>query len=84
MRDTVTKAALLSEAARHAFSVAEYRLRKNARYVDWSDDRRWAYCMEKAFEAAAAKDDNRRMEQTEAFETVTREDNDVLRDLAKR
>lgn len=50
---TVTKAALLSDAARKAFSLAEYRLRHNARYSEWPHDRRWAYCMEKAFEAAS-------------------------------
>ena len=51
-----TKRALLSDASREAFGVAEYRLRKNARYAEWSRDRRWAYCMAKAFDAAVIQE----------------------------
>lgn len=51
-RPTVTKAALLSDAANKAFESAAYRLRKNRRYADWSLRRRWDYCIAKAFDAA--------------------------------
>lgn len=44
---------LLSKNAVRAFNIAEYRLRHNARYEPWDQDRRVRYCLEKAFEAAA-------------------------------
>lgn len=49
----VTLKSLTSKAALHAYDLARYRLRHNARYHGWSDDKRTTYCLKKAFEAAA-------------------------------
>lgn len=56
MSETVTKEALLSAPALKAFWLAEYRLRHNARYHSWPNDKRLTYCLEKAFDAAHAVD----------------------------
>jgi hypothetical protein len=52
-----TKKDLTSHKALRAFQIAEYRLRHNARYSDWDDNKRLAYCMSKAFEAVAKPKD---------------------------
>lgn len=48
----VTLQDLLSPAAIHAFNLADYRLRHNARYFAWDDNKRLAYRLEKTFAEA--------------------------------
>lgn len=49
---TIDKQALLSSEAIKAFQMAQYHLSHKARYADWSDDRRIAWALGKAFDAA--------------------------------
>ena len=48
-----TKGQMLSAASVNAWMAAEYCLCHNRRYESWSQARRFAYCMERAFNAAA-------------------------------
>lgn len=55
MEWTITRQDLLSEAAVRAFDLADYRLRHNARYFGWSEERRTKYRLAAAFDAIIAK-----------------------------
>lgn len=51
MSKAITKKQALSEPAREAWFLAEYRLRHNARYAHWGETRRFKFCMAKVFDA---------------------------------
>ena len=51
---SATKRALLSESAVEAYRLAAYRLRHNARYSGWPEDKRIRHMLAAAFDAAAS------------------------------
>lgn len=50
----ISKKELLSDTMLKAMGIAEYRLRKNARYRGWDDDRRQRYMLERGLKAVIA------------------------------